>query len=59
MWRVKQTDMTREACLRRAVELEWLAENSPTRKGWAVSLYEARRWRSLALVARPAAPDEG
>ena len=53
MWRITETTLTREHCLRRALELEWLSENSRSPNGGAQAWAEARRWRSLALVAKP------
>jgi hypothetical protein len=49
------TDKTREECLRRAWELDWLTENSVSQAGAALAYDRARLWRSLALVALPAA----
>ena len=56
MRRVTQTEMTREACLRRSLNFAWAAENSANAKGAAEAWDKARWWRSLALVAKPEAP---
>lgn len=54
MQRMERTSHTREQCLRRAGELDWLADNAPSAEAAAQLWAEARMWRSLALVARPA-----
>jgi hypothetical protein len=51
---VGETSHTRAECLRRAQELDWMAENAPSPKGAAQAWAEARWWRSLALVAADA-----
>jgi hypothetical protein len=56
MRRVTETEITREACLRRSLDYEWAAENSPNPKGAVEAWDKARSWRSLALVAKPGAP---
>jgi hypothetical protein len=55
MRRIGTTTKTREECLRRALEYEWLAGNGPHTAGAAYAWDQARFWRSLALVAQPAA----
>lgn len=52
MRRIAETTETKERCLGRALEFEWLAENSLRPSAVAYALYRARYWRSLALVAR-------
>ena len=52
MWRVTNTSFTRQECQRKAVEYAWLAENGRCEAAAAYAFYLARRWRSLALVAR-------
>jgi len=52
MWRVTKTPFTQQECLRRALDYAWLAENSRCEAAAAYAFYQARRWRSLALVAR-------
>jgi hypothetical protein len=52
MWRVTNTSFTQRGCQRKAVEYEWLAENSRCEAAAAYAFYQARRWRSFALVAR-------
>jgi hypothetical protein len=54
MRRIATTTKTREECLGRAIELEWMADNSPSPAGAAYAWDQARLWRSLALLARPA-----
>lgn len=52
MWRVTNTSFTQNECLQKAVEYDWLAENSRGEAAAAYAFYQARRWRSLALVAQ-------
>jgi hypothetical protein len=52
MWRVTDMPFTQQECLRQAVEYTWLAENSRCQASAAYAFYKARRWKSLALVAR-------
>jgi hypothetical protein len=54
MRRMTTTNKTREECLKRARELDWMAENSVSRDGAAYAYDQARLWRSLALIALPA-----
>lgn len=56
MRRITGTDVSREECLRRALECEWLADGGGSAAGSAYAWDRARLWRSLALVARPAEP---
>jgi hypothetical protein len=52
------TTETREQCLGRAAEWQWLADNSPNPRAAARAWDQARLWRSLALIARPSQPSE-
>jgi hypothetical protein len=57
MRRIPVPTQSRDECLRRAAELEWLAENCRDARAHAELLDKARLWRSLALrapVDRPA-----
>jgi len=54
MRRITTTTKTREECQGRAIEMEWMAENSPSPAGEAHAWDQARLWRSLALLAPPA-----
>ena len=55
MWRITGTTFTREECLRRALQEDWMSENVPSRDGAARAWAMARKWRSLALVAKASA----
>jgi hypothetical protein len=55
MRRVQPTNLSREQCLQRALDCEWRAEDVPAPALRAIIWDEARWWRSLALVATPAA----
>jgi hypothetical protein len=52
MLRVTNTSFTQKECLRKAAEYAWLAENGSDAAAAAFAFYQARRWRSLALIAR-------
>ncbi len=54
MRRITGTTRTREYCLGRALDYDWLSENSRAADRGAWAWDRARLWRSLALVARPA-----
>jgi hypothetical protein len=51
---IRGTSRTQEECLRRALEYEWLAENSPDPNAAAYAWDRARLWRSLSYVANSA-----
>jgi hypothetical protein len=51
---IRGTSRTQEECLRRALEYEWLAENSPDPNAAAYAWDRGRLWRSLSYVANPA-----
>jgi len=51
MRRITGTTLTRAECLRRAEELDWLADQAPLEAARAELWAKARKWRSLALVA--------
>jgi hypothetical protein len=53
MRRIPETTLTRDECLRRAMELDWLADQCPRPEAGAECWAQARYWRSLALRARP------
>ncbi|WP_152536299.1 hypothetical protein [Mesorhizobium loti] len=57
MWRVTNTSFTQQECLRKALEYSWLAENSRSEAAAAYAFYQARYWRSLALVGRTGESD--
>jgi hypothetical protein len=59
MWRATNTSFTRQQCLGKAMEYEWLAENSRSQRAAACAFYQARYWKSLALVARSDGSDGG
>jgi hypothetical protein len=50
---IRSTSRTKEECLRRALEYEWMAENSPAPNAAAYAWNRARLWRSLSYVADP------
>ena len=53
------TQLSKRDCLRRAAELEWLAENCPSAAAAAEAWAKARTVRSLALVAADEPPEDG
>ena len=57
MWRVTNTSFTQQQCLQKALEYSWLAENSRSEAAAAYASYQARYWRSLALVGRAGESD--
>jgi hypothetical protein len=59
MRRVTNTSIGQQECLRRAAEYTWLAENSRCEAAAAYAFHQARRWRSLALVAEVRGSGEG
>ena len=46
------TDMSREECLGRALEHEWMAENCLNLRSAVYNYDRARQWRSLSYVAK-------
>lgn len=59
MRRVTNTSNTQQECLRRAAEYTWLAENSRSEAAATYAFHQARRWKSLALVAQVGESGEG
>jgi hypothetical protein len=51
---IRDTDHTKEECLRRVAECEWLMKNAPILAGYDYYWDQARLWRSLYYVAKPA-----
>ena len=51
---IVSTDKSKEECLRRALEYEWLAENGRCQRFAAYHYDRARLWRSLYYLAKPA-----
>jgi hypothetical protein len=56
MRRIVSSPWSREECLRRAREDEWLAQQCRSAAGAAELFDRIRLWRSLALVAAPEHP---
>jgi hypothetical protein len=55
---IRSTDKSKEECLRRALEYEWMADNSPNPNAAAYDWDQARLWRSLFYVAQLAKPSK-
>ena len=53
MRRITHVQEGREECLRRANDHEWHSENCPDPGVAAWCHEQARKWRSLALIAQP------
>ena len=56
MRRIVSSPWSREECLRRAKEDEWLAQQCRSAAGAAEIFDRIRLWRSLAVVAAPEHP---
>jgi hypothetical protein len=51
---IRSIDESKEECLQRAREYEWMADTSPNPHAAAYCWDRARLWRSLYYVAKPA-----
>ena len=58
MRRITYVDQTREECLQRAQNYEWRSQDTANRPYGAFLHEQARKWRSLALIAKPKSQEE-
>lgn len=59
MRRITRPAETREECLRRATDYEWLAREAPAKAGADHAWHMSRLWRGLALAAAPEGESDG
>jgi hypothetical protein len=52
MYTIRGTEQTKEECLRRALEYEWLMENCTTLEGEGYFWHRARYWKSMYYAAK-------